>query len=173
MPPSLPLPSHTASSTVLLLVFFFFVVVVGFPLVGDLTHLMLMQCCRLQKCALVDAAVSHVASCLAVLVRLSLPCMSFFSPTCLFLPFFSFTFYAFCSLFLPLVAFHFIHLLFLINCYLLGLNPTNDALERFFLLFFFFTQRVFRPNFDLLYLVQTLRHARQDRWIFFFLITEQ
>lgn len=58
------------------------------------------------------------------------PCMSFFPPpacSCLFFPF---TFYAFCSLFLPLVAFHFVHFLFLMNCYLLGLNPTNDALER-------------------------------------------
>lgn len=115
MPLSLPLPSHTASSTVLLLVFFFFVVVVGFPLVGDLTHclLMLMRCCRLQKCTLVDAAVSHVASCLAVLVRLSLPACRFFPhlpvPAFFFLHFLCFLFFVFtpcCFSFYSLLVFN-------------------------------------------------------------------
>lgn len=126
MPPSLPLPSHTASSTVLLLVFFFFVVVVvGFPLVGDLTHclLMLMRCCRLQKCALVDAAVSHVASCLAVLVRLSLPCMSFFSPTCLFLPFFSLHFLCFLFFVFTPCCFSFYSLLVFNEVLFIGAEP--------------------------------------------------
>lgn len=171
MPPSLPLPSHTASSTVLLLVFFFFVVVVGFPLVGDLTHLMLMQCCRLQKCALVDAAVSHVASCLAVLVRLSLPACHFFPH----LPVSAFFFFHFlCFLFFVFTpcCFSFCSLLVFNELLFIGAEPDERHArtcfvprlsQRFFLLFFFFTQRVFRPNFDLLYLVQTLRHARQGR----------
>lgn len=93
------------------------VVVVGFSLVGDLTHclLMLMQCCRLQKCALVDAAVSHVASCLAVLVRLSLPACVFFplppACSCIFLHFLC-LFVVFFSFLLTPVDFQFIHYLF-------------------------------------------------------------
>lgn len=130
MPPSLPLPSHTASSTVLLLVFLFFVVVVGFPLVGDLTHLMLMQCCRLQKCALVDAAVSHVASCLAVLVRLSLPARHFFPhlpvPAFFFLHFLCFLFFVFTP-----CCFSFYSLLFFNELLFIGAEPDEQRARTF------------------------------------------
>lgn len=133
MPPSLPLPSHTASSTVLLLVFFFFVVVVGFPLVGDLTHLMLMQCCRLQKCALVDAAVSHVASCLAVLVRLSLPARHFFPhlpvPAFFFLHFLCFLFFVFTP-----CCFSFYSLLFFNELLFIGAEPDEQRARMFLLI---------------------------------------
>lgn len=84
------------------------------------THcfLMLMQCWRLQKWALVDIAVSDVASCLAVLVRLSLHvvfCLFaffFFVSFSLSVQFFVSLWFSFCSV-LVLIYYYFLFLSFL------------------------------------------------------------